>query len=229
MNGLLTPAAGTVEVDGYLTSDSRQLGLVRKRIGLLFPSPDSQLIASTVEEDIAFGPENMGLAPIEIKNRVDTALSMVSMEDYRLYPPNLLSGGQKQLVCIAGLLAMHPRYLILDEPVSMLDPSSRAQILDLIVKLHQNEKIGIVLVTHCMEEAILADRIVVLNKGQIFAEGSPAAIISQSERLEKIGIEPLETSIIVRTLNQTGAVNLAPSLHEAEELVNEIWRLTQKR
>jgi energy-coupling factor transport system ATP-binding protein len=229
MNGLLIPAAGTVEVDGYLTSDPRQLKSVRKKVGLLLASPDSQLIGSTVEEELAFGPENLGLPSEQIKKRVDTALVQVSMEDYRLYPPNLLSGGQKQLICIAGLLAMQPQYIILDEPVSMLDPWNKQAIMNMITKHHQTEKTGMILITHRLEEALEADRICVLDNGQIVMQGTPSEIVVQTARLQQAGIQVLETSLIIQELNKARNWGLDPSIIHPQELVKELCRLKHSR
>jgi len=164
LNALLLPEKGELCIDGYNSREPQNLMVIRRKVGLLFANPDSQLLSNLVEEEIALGPENLGLDPNEIRVRVDTALKLVSMEDYAKYPPYLLSGGQKQKVCIASLLAMQPDYLVLDEPFSMLDPPGRKKLLHLILKLREHLKITLVLITNSLEEAILADRICILDK-----------------------------------------------------------------
>jgi len=189
LNGLLTPTAGQVWVEGMLTSDADNLWAVRQRVGMVFQNPDNQLVASTVEEDVAFGPENLGLPPAEIRRRVDEALRTVGLVEYRTHPPQTLSGGQKQLVAVAGALATRPACIVFDEPTSMLDPPGRRQILETIQHLNAAERITIVLITQSMEEASAARRVVVMDKGQITMDGSPEEVFGQGERLRAVGLD----------------------------------------
>jgi energy-coupling factor transport system ATP-binding protein len=189
LNGLLTPTAGQVWVEGLLTSDAGNLWAVRQRVGMVFQNPDNQLVASTVEEDVAFGPENLGLPPGEIRRRVDEALRTVGLVEYRTHPPQMLSGGQKQLVAVAGALATRPACIVFDEPTSMLDPPGRRQILETIQHLNAAERITIVLITQSMEEATAARRVVVMDKGQIAMDGPPEEVFGQGERLRAVGLD----------------------------------------
>ena len=189
LNGLLTPTAGQVWVEGMLTSDAGNLWAVRQRVGMVFQNPDNQLVASTVEEDVAFGPENLGLPPAEIRRRVDEALRTVGLVEYRTHPPQMLSGGQKQLVAVAGALATRPACIAFDEPTSMLDPPGRRQILETIQHLNAAERVTIVLITQSMEEASTARRVVVMEKGQIAMDGPPEEVFGQGERLRAAGLD----------------------------------------
>ena len=189
LNGLLAPTAGQVWVEGMLTSDAGNLWAVRQRVGMVFQNPDNQLVASTVEEDVAFGPENLGLPPAEIRRRVDEALRTVGLVEHRTHPPQMLSGGQKQLVAVAGALATRPACIVFDEPTSMLDPPGRRQILETIQHLNAAERITIVLITQSMEEASAARRVVVMDKGQIAMDGSPEEVFGQGERLRAVGLD----------------------------------------
>ncbi|MEA1960605.1 MAG: ATP-binding cassette domain-containing protein [Bacillota bacterium] len=225
ISGLLLPTSGSIEVDGYTIDKLQNMQMIRRRVGLLLPSPDNQLIAGTVEQDIAFGPENLCLPSQEIHKRVDAALAMVSMEDYRLDPPNLLSGGQKQLVCIAGLLAMQPQYMVLDELTSMLDPLMKKKIIKTIKELHQSTGISFILITHDLEEAIEADRIVLLEGGSIKVSASPKDLVTDINLLESQGIQPLDISIMTKILNHSPGMNLSPGLKYPKELVDEVCHL----
>jgi energy-coupling factor transport system ATP-binding protein len=189
LNGLLMPTAGQVWVEGLLTSDAGNLWAVRQRVGMVFQNPDNQLVASTVEEDVAFGPENLGLPPAEIRRRVDEALRTVGLVEYRTHPPQMLSGGQKQLVAVAGALATRPACIVFDEPTSMLDPPGRRQILETIQHLNAAERITIVLITQSMEEASAARRVVVMEEGQIAMDGPPEEVFGQGERLRAVGLD----------------------------------------
>ena len=189
LNGLLTPTAGQVWVEGLLTSDAGNLWAVRQRVGMVFQNPDNQLVASTVEEDVAFGPENLGLPPAEIRRRVDEALRTVGLVEHRTHPPQMLSGGQKQLVAVAGALATRPACIVFDEPTSMLDPPGRRQILETIQHLNAAERITIVLITQSMEEASAARRVVVMEEGQIVMDGPPEEVFGQGERLRAVGLD----------------------------------------
>lgn len=183
-NGLLLPTTGQVWIDGLLTSDPRHLWVVRQRVGMVFQNPDNQLVASTVEEDVAFGPENQALAPDEIRQRVDEALAVVGLRDYRTHPPQMLSGGQKQLVAIAGALATRPLCIVFDEPTSMLDPPSRRQVLETVRRLNTEEGLTVVLITQSMDEAVTAQRVLALHAGHIVMDGSPEQVFEQGERLK---------------------------------------------
>jgi len=189
LNGLLLPNAGEVTIDGLSSLNLENLVEIRKRVGLLFPDPDSQLLSNLAEEEIAFGPENLGLNPMEIRKRVDTALKMVSMEDYAKYPPYLLSGGQKQKLCIASLLAMQPAYLVLDEPFSMLDPRDRKDLLASLLTMRQELNITLILITHDLEDVIQADQIIIMEQGEIIKATHPREILKMGTRVATLGIE----------------------------------------
>ena len=226
LNGLLQPDMGEVKVDGLSSLQPENLVEIRKRVGLLFPDPDSQLLSNLVEEEIAFGPENLGLHPLEIRKRVDTALKMVSMEDYAQYPPYLLSGGQKQKLCIASLLAMQPAYLVLDEPFSMLDPRGRKDLLTLLLTMRQDLNISLILITHSLEDAIQADRIVIMDKGEVIHAGPPGEILNMGTSISSLGIEPLELSSFIEQLEQEAGIDIAQDIANIESMVEAICRLS---
>lgn len=198
-NGMLVPTAGTVYVDGIDTAvEDTQLD-VRRRVGLVQQNPDNQLVAGIVEEDVAFGPENLGIAPEEIRRRVDDALKAVEMYDYRLNAPYKLSGGQKQRIAIAGIIAMQPECIVLDEPTAMLDPRGREEVLRTIHKLNREKGITIVLITHYMDEAVQAGRVVVMDDGQILLQGTPKEVFSHVELLKQHKLDvPQATELIYR-------------------------------
>jgi energy-coupling factor transport system ATP-binding protein len=182
---------------------------VRQTVGMVFQNPDNQIVASLVEEDVAFGPENLGVPQPEIVQRVCSALEMVGMSDYRLHAPHLLSGGQKQRVAIAGVLAMKPRCLVLDEPTAMLDPVGRCEVLDAVCKLHRQQGITVVLITHFMEEAVAADRVVVMEGGKVIMDGVPAEIFSQVDRIRSLGLDvPIAADIAARLRSRGEALPL---------------------
>jgi energy-coupling factor transport system ATP-binding protein len=203
-NGLLLPTAGQVWVDGLLTSDPRYLWQVRQRVGMVFQNPENQLVASTVEEDVAFGPENHALPPDEIRRRVDEALSIVGLEDYRTHPPRMLSGGQKQLVAIAGALATRPACIVFDEPTSMLDPPGRRQILETIRRLNAEELLTVVLITQSMDEAAAAQRVLVMHAGRVVMDGPPTEIFEQRERLQALRLSLPPAIEIAQQLRDRG-------------------------
>jgi len=182
LNALLLPTAGEVRVDGIDTRDPEATWAVRQRVGMVFESPDDQIVAAVVEEDVAFGCENLGLPPAEIRARVDRALRVVGLESMRRHPPHLLSGGQKQRVAIAGVLAMHPRCLILDEATAMLDPQGQREVMDTVLRLCREDGLALLLITHAMDEAVLADRVVVLADGRVALEGPPAGVFSRDRK-----------------------------------------------
>ncbi len=203
-------------------------GSTKKKMVLLFPNPDNQFVCSQVEEDVAFGPENMGLAPPVIKARVDQALKMVSMEDYRYYSLQMLSGGQKQKAAIAGLLAMKPEYMVWDEPTSMLDPRGQKEVIQALVRLRQQEGLTIILVTHNLEEAINADQVIVLHEGSLALQGTPAEIFSRPDRLKAAGLEAPGISRLIAALNVQLPWTVPADFLKTEDLVEELCRLRLK-
>ena len=203
-NSILLPSGGKVWVCGMDTSDEDKLIAVRRSVGMVFQNPDTQIVANVVEEDVAFGPENLGIASPEICNRVDKALKHVGMYEYREHAPHLLSGGQKQRIAIAGVIAMEPKCIVLDEPTAMLDPKGRREVIDTIRKLNADKKITVVLITHHMNEAAKAQRVVVLHKGKVAADGSPSEVFSQVELLHRIGLAAPDTVELCWELNKLG-------------------------
>ena len=189
LNALLLPTSGTVRVDGLPTSDPRHLGAIRQQVGMVFQNPDNQIIATTLEEDVAFGPENLGIPSDEIRQRVEAALAAVDLPDYRNHPPQMLSGGQKQRAAIAGALAARSSCIVFDEPTSMLDPLGRRQVMETIGQLNATEGLTILLITHSMSEAMLARRVLVMSAGQIVLDGPPGQVFSQVERLRGLGLD----------------------------------------
>ena len=185
LNAMLLPDSGKVYVDNDDTADEEKTYAIRKKVGLVLQNPDNQLVASIVEEDVAFGPENLGIEPEEIRKRVDSALKAVDMYEYRKHAPYKLSGGQKQRIAIAGILAMEPECIVLDEPTAMLDPNGRQEVLSTLLKLNKENNMTVVLITHYMEEAVLADRVVVMDNGKILLQGIPDDVFSQVELLKK--------------------------------------------
>jgi len=220
-NGLLLPTAGQVWVDGLLTSDPKHLWAVRQRVGMVFQNPDNQLVASTVEEDVAFGPENQAIPPDEIRRRVDEALRVVGLTDYRTHPPQMLSGGQKQLVAIAGALAARPSCIVFDEPTSMLDPPGRRQILETIEQLNTRGGITIVLITQSMGEAAIARRVLAMHAGRIAMDGPPEEILEQEERLRALGLGLPPAVEIAHRLRDKG-IPLPPGLLTVKALVRAL-------
>ena len=220
-NGLLFPAAGRVWVDGLLVSDPRHLWAVRQRVGMVFQNPDNQLVASTVEEDIAFGPENQALPPDEIRRRVDDVLGIVGLTDYATHPPQMLSGGQKQRVAIAGALATRPACIVFDEPTSMLDPLGRRQVLETIRQLNSEQGITVVLITQSMDEAAMARRVLVMHAGHIVMRGSPEDVFEQRERLEALGLDLPAAVEIAHRLRDQG-LPLPPGLLTVEQLARAL-------
>ncbi|SMB88953.1 energy-coupling factor transport system ATP-binding protein [Thermanaeromonas toyohensis ToBE] len=223
-NGLLLPAQGEVVVDGLNTKDPAALPRVRQRVGLVFQDPDNQMVAATVEEDVAFGPENLGLPPEEIKRRVEEALDTLGIANLRHRPPHRLSGGQKQKVALAGILAMEPQYILLDEATAMLDPRSREEVLGLLNFLCREQGIGLLLVTHLPEEALVADRVVVLYEGVIWKEGTPEEVFSQPEELVERGLEAPQTVLLAQRLARRG-LKLPYKALRPEELAQALWTL----
>ena len=204
LNALLLPTEGELIVEGMRTSDAGRVWDIRQKVGMVFQNPDNQLVAAVVEEDVAFGPENLGVPPEEIRERVDLALEKVGMTSYRKQAPSMLSGGQKQRVAIAGVLAMKPDCIVLDEPTAMLDPKGRKEVMDTIHELNKTEGITIVLITHFMEEAVTADHILVIDKGVLKMEGTPREIFSQADKVTEIGLDVPVPADLARRLRKKG-------------------------
>ena len=203
-NAILLPSGGKVYVCGIDTANEDRLVTIRRNVGMVFQNPDNQIVANVVEEDVAFGPENLGIASPEIRRRVDSALKQVDMYEYRTHAPHLLSGGQKQRIAIAGVIAMEPKCIVLDEPTAMLDPRGRREVIDTIGRLNREKGITVVLITHHMDEAAKAQRVVVLDKGKVAADGTPKEVFSQVELLHGIGLAAPETVELCWELNQEG-------------------------
>ncbi|MFR2093431.1 energy-coupling factor transporter ATPase [Faecousia sp.] len=203
-NAVLLPEGGSVQVFGMDTSDESLLVDIRRTVGMVFQNPDNQMVANVVEEDVAFAPENLGVPSEEIRRRVDEALKLVGMYDYRLHAPHLLSGGQKQRVAIAGVIAMRPRCIVLDEPTAMLDPHGREEVISTIERLNREMGITVVLITHHMTEAIRAQRVIVMDAGRILADGTPKEVFPQVELLESVGLTVPATTKVLYALNQAG-------------------------
>ncbi len=224
-NAMLLPVSGKVYIDGMDTKNSRLTYEIRRNVGLVLQNPDNQLVASIVEEDVAFGPENLGIEPSEIRRRVDYALKTVDMYEYRKHSPNKLSGGQKQRVAIAGIIAMEPSCIVFDEPTAMLDPKGRDEVLKCIKTLNQRG-ITIILITHYMDEAVLADRVIVMDKGKILTEGSPREVFSQVSLLKKYGLDvPQSTELAYKLMGAGLKVDAMPlNADECAELLTEVLR-----
>ena len=203
-NSILLPTGGKVYVAGIDTSNEERILQVRRNVGMVFQNPDNQIVANVVEEDVAFGPENLGIASPEIRHRVDKALKQVGMYEYREHAPHLLSGGQKQRIAIAGVIAMEPKCIVLDEPTAMLDPRGRREVVETIGRLNKEKGITVVLITHHMDEAAKADRVVVLHKGKVAADGDPREVFSQVELLHSIGLAAPESVELCWELNKQG-------------------------
>ncbi len=204
MNGILLPTAGTLRVGEFTTSKPEHLLKIRQQVGMVFQNPDNQIVATVVEEDVAFAPENLGVSAEEIRHRVDSALQAVGMYDFRLHAPHLLSGGQKQRVAIAGVIAMEPAYIILDEPTAMLDPTGRQEVMKTLAKLQEEKGMTVVLITHHMEEAAQADRLVVMSQGKIVADGAPKTVFQEVEQLEALDLAVPHTVKLLWELRKSG-------------------------
>ena len=226
MNAILLPSGGTVYVDGIDTSDEDRLLDIRRTVGMVFQNPDNQIVANVVEEDVAFAPENLGVPPAEIRQRVDDALKAVNMYGYREHAPHLLSGGQKQRVAIAGVIAMQPRCIVLDEPTAMLDPIGRKDVLRTIKTLNRERGVTVVLITHHMDEAAQADRLIVMAKGKVVADGAPKAVFSQVEELRKVGLTVPHTTQLLWELRQEGYDVPLDALSD-EECAQALYQLLQ--
>lgn len=221
INAILNPTEGTVWVDGMDTSDEERIWDIRQTAGMVFQNPDNQIIGQVVEEDVGFGPENMGIPTKEIWERVEESLRAVGMYEYRKHSPNKLSGGQKQRVSIAGVLAMHPKCIVLDEPTAMLDPRGRKEVIRAVRGLNQVEGITVILITHYMEEIIHADRVFVMDKGSIAMEGTPREIFSQVERLKELRLDVPQVTLLAYELKKKGLA-LPDGILTAKELADKL-------
>lgn len=221
INAILNPTEGTVWVDGMDTSEEDKVWEIRQTAGMVFQNPDNQIIGQVVEEDVGFGPENMGIPTKEIWERVEESLRAVGMYEYRKHSPNKLSGGQKQRVSIAGVFAMHPKCIVLDEPTAMLDPSGRKEVIRAVRGLNQVEGVTVILITHYMEEIIHADRVFVMDQGKIAMEGTPREIFSQVERLKELRLDVPQVTLLAYELKRRGMV-LPDGILTAEELADEL-------
>lgn len=224
LNALLRPSSGVVWIKGMDTRDEDKLWEIRQTAGMVFQNPDNQLVATIVEEDVAFGPENLGLPPEEIRRRVDEALKAVGMEEYAQAAPHYLSGGQKQRVAIAGVLAMKPEIIVLDEPTAMLDPVGRREVMETVKYLNRHEGITVVHITHYMEEAVDADRVIVMEQGKIVLQGTPRQVFSQVEVLKEIGLDVPQVTELAYRLKAEG-LDIPLDVLKVEEMVEAICRL----
>ncbi len=224
LNALLLPTSGSITIAGYDVEKPDNVWEIRSTVGMVFQNPDNQIVATTIEEDVAFGPENLGVEPEEINRRIDEALQTVNMEQYRRHAPHLLSGGQKQRVAIAGVLAMRPRCIVFDEATSMLDPGGRKEVMETVKRLNRDEHITIAYITHFMDEAVQADRVVVMEDGRIVLDGTPKEVFADIERIRQLGLDvPQATDLAVR-LHKRG-LNVNPDVLDTKELVNKLCQL----
>ncbi|MCD5413721.1 MAG: energy-coupling factor transporter ATPase [Clostridiales bacterium] len=224
MNALLLPTAGTVEVKGMDTQDENNIWNIRQIAGMVFQNPDNQIVGTIVEEDVAFGPENLGVQREEIIERVENSLSLVGMDAYRLKAPHLLSGGQKQRIAIAGIIAMRPDCIILDEPTAMLDPEGRREVMKTIKKLNEEEKITIIHITHFMEEAVEADRVIVMEDSKIVIQGKPKEVFREVERLKELGLDVPQVTELAYELAKEG-INISTEVLTVDEMVMRLCQL----
>ena len=224
LNGILSPKSGMLWVNNIDLSNGEYIWEVRKDVGMVFQNPDNQIVATIVEEDVAFGPENLGVEPSEIRKRVDEAIHTVEMDDYKRVSPNQLSGGQKQRIAIAGVIAMQPKCIIFDESTAMLDPIGRSQVMKTMQKLNKEQGITIIHITHYMQEAILADRIIVIDEGKVLLSGSPKEVFKNVEEIRRIGLDVPDSTYLIYLLRQKG-YDLDPTLLTTKEVVDAIWQL----
>lgn len=222
LNGLFIPTAGKITVCGMDTRDEEKQLDVRRSAGMVFQNPDNQLVATIVEEDVAFGPENLGVPQKELRGRVNGALAAVNMSEFARSSPHKLSGGQKQRIAIAGVLAMQPDIMIMDEPTAMLDPMGRREVINTVMRLNRQEHITVVLITHFMEEAALAERLIIMHEGKIAMEGKPRRVLSQIEALKDLSLEAPEAAYMAYSLNKAG-VPVRGDVLSVKELAEEIW------
>lgn len=228
LNGLLQPTSGDVIVDGLNTKNEETIWQLRSNTGMVFQNPDNQIVATIVEEDVAFGPENLGIETKEIRKRVDQALKSVGMSEYARRAPHMLSGGQKQRIAIAGILAISPKYIILDEPTAMLDPVGRKEVMSTIEYLNKEEKKTIILITHYMDEAARANRLVVMEKGQILIDEKPREVFSHVDKIKEIGLDVPQVTELAWELNKEG-FDINNKILNTDELVGELWPLLKQK
>jgi len=221
-NAILLPSGGKVYIDGMDTSDETLLYAIRETAGMVFQNPDNQIVTTVVEEDVAFAPENMGLPSAEIRRRVDGALAAVGMEGYLNNAPHLLSGGQKQRIAIAGVLAMEPKIVVLDEPTAMLDPVGRREVMNAVVRLNREQKMTVMLITHHMEEAAMADRVLVMKDGRIRMDGTPREIFSKPDQLREMSLTPPQTVELLYETNRRAGAGLSLEALSVEECADQI-------
>jgi len=225
LNGIYIPSSGSVKVDGKNTSDEESIFEIRKNVGMVFQNPDNQIVATVVEEDVAFALENLGIPSAEIRERVDSALKSVGLYEERKKAPHMLSGGQKQRVAIAGVIALRPSYIVLDEPTAMLDPVGRAEVMEVLHKLKNEFGLSVILITHNMDEAAEADRIVIINDGEVICDGKPPEVFSQVEMLKSVGLDVPQTTELLYELRKEGAevsinkLSVAECVAELEKLL----------
>lgn len=228
LNGLLQPTSGDVIVDGLNTKNEETIWQLRSNTGMVFQNPDNQIVATIVEEDVAFGPENLGIETKEIRKIVDQALKSVGMSEYARRAPHMLSGGQKQRIAIAGILAISPKYIILDEPTAMLDPVGRKEVMSTIEYLNKEEKKTIILITHYMDEAARANRLVVMEKGQILIDEKPREVFSHVDKIKEIGLDVPQVTELAWELNKEG-FDINSKILNTDELVGELWPLLKQK
>ena len=226
-NAILLPTDGKVFVDGIDTSDESRLFDIRRRVGMVFQNPDNQMVATIVEEDVAFAPENLGVPREEIRERVDNALETVGMTAFKRHAPHMLSGGQKQRVAIAGVLAMQPEILVMDEPTAMLDPNGRAEVIQTIKKLNREMGMTVILITHYMDEAVQADRVIVVDSGHISMEGAPRDIFPQVDRLVDLGLDTPQSTYLIYMINKLG-LDFNPRVLNDKECAEELIKRLKK-
>lgn len=223
-NSILVPESGRVIVDGMDTADESLSYDIRRKVGVVFQNPDNQIVATVVEEDVAFGPENLGVPQAEIRKRVDGALRAVGMYEYREHAPHKLSGGQKQRVAIAGIIAMLPECIVLDEPTAMLDPRGKKEVMDTVTRLNRERGMAVVLITHFMEEAVPADRVLVMDDACLVMDGTPREVFREADRLKALGLGIPEVAVLARSLRREG-VPLPDGILTAEEFSDSMLRL----
>ena len=227
-NAINIPEEGRVLVNGLDTREEKNIDEIRRTVGMVFQNPDNQIVATIVEDDVAFGPENLGVEPAEIRSRVDDALNAVGMYDFRESEPYKLSGGQKQRVAIAGVIAMQTQCIVLDEPTAMLDPNGRKEVLSTIKRLNKERGITVVLVTHFMDEAVQADRVVVIDNGRIYLDGTPREVFSQAEKLIAAGLDVPQATQLAKYLNSNG-VDIRTDILNEEESIEAIFSLLRSK
>lgn len=224
INALVLPTEGTVYVNGYNTVDDKHIWDIRSSAGMVFQNPDNQLVATIVEEDVAFGPENLGLPPDEIRKRVDESLKKVGMYEYRRHAPHLLSGGQKQRVAIAGILAMEPKCIVFDEPTAMLDPKGRKSVMEIIHEINKKHGITVVLITHYMDEAVQGDRVVVIDDGKVIMNGTPKEVFSDVDKMNEVGLDVPQVTQIAYELQKEG-IDISTKILNVDEMVDVLCQL----